>query len=134
MKSSTRATSVAEGYAYSDVKSPVRKGYQLDCPSLRASGKRFPALYPYPARRLVWSPLRASSDHCFIVGALRAQRPCQLSGHFPSQLARMSLLSFVNGHRGQNRSLWQLRRLRHVTCEMLFVKREGNFSLFVWDL
>jgi hypothetical protein len=39
----------------------------------------FPALYPYPARRLVWSPLRASSDHRFIVGALRAQRPCQLS-------------------------------------------------------
>ena len=100
VKSSTRA----EGYAYSAAKSSVRRGYQLDCPSLRTSGKRFPALYPYAARRLVWSPLRASSDHCFIVGALRAQRPCQLSGHFPSQLARTSLLSFVNGHRGQNRA------------------------------
>ena len=31
----------------------------------------------HSARRLVWSPLRASSDHCFIVGALRAQRPYQ---------------------------------------------------------
>ena len=29
---------------------------------------------------------------CFIVGALRAQRPCQLSRHFPSKLARFSLL------------------------------------------
>ncbi len=47
----------------------------------------FPGLYPYPARRLVWSPLRASSDHRFIVGALRAQRPYQLSRHFPSKLA-----------------------------------------------
>jgi len=26
----------------------------------------------------------------FIVGALRAQRPCQLSRHFPSNLARYS--------------------------------------------
>ena len=38
----------------------------------------FPAPYPYPARRLVWSLLRASSDHSFTLGALRAQRPCQL--------------------------------------------------------
>jgi hypothetical protein len=52
----------------------------------------FPALHPYPARRLVWSPLRASSDHRFIVGALRAQRPCQLSRHPPSEL--VGLLSW----------------------------------------
>ena len=32
-------------------------------------------LYTHSARRLVWSPLRASSDHRFIVRALRAQRP-----------------------------------------------------------
>ena len=51
----------------------------------------FSALYPYPARRLVWSPLRASSDHRFIVGALRAQRPYQLSRHSPSELACLSL-------------------------------------------
>ena len=40
-------------------------------------------LHPQPhlARRLVWSPLRASSDHRFIVGALRAQRPYQLPRH-----------------------------------------------------
>ena len=31
----------------------------------------------------MWSPLRASSDHRFIVGALRAQRPYQLSRHSP---------------------------------------------------
>jgi len=29
----------------------------------------------------LWSPLRASSDHRFIVGALRAQRPHQLPRH-----------------------------------------------------
>jgi hypothetical protein len=40
------------------------------------------------ARRLVWSPLRASSDHSFIVGALRAWRPCQLPRPSPSMLAR----------------------------------------------
>jgi len=47
--------------------------------------------HSHSARRLVWSPLRASSDHSFIVGALRAQRPCQLSRHFPSKLACLSL-------------------------------------------
>jgi len=31
------------------------------------------SLFSGPARRLVWSPLRASSDHRFIVGALRAR-------------------------------------------------------------
>ena len=43
-----------------------------------------------PTRRLVWSLLRTSSDHSFIVGALRARRPCQLSRHFPSQFAYFS--------------------------------------------
>ena len=38
-------------------------------------------LHPHYARRLVWFPLRASSDHCFIVGALRAQNPYQLLRH-----------------------------------------------------
>ena len=47
----------------------------------------FLTLCPHPARRLVWSPLRASSDHSFIVGALRAQRPCQLPRPSPSKLA-----------------------------------------------
>jgi hypothetical protein len=51
----------------------------------------FPVLYPYPAGRLVWSPLRASSDHSFTVGALRAQRPCQLPRPSPSKLARYTL-------------------------------------------
>jgi len=37
--------------------------------------------HPHSARRLVWSPLRASSDHRFIVGALRAQGPYQLPRH-----------------------------------------------------
>jgi hypothetical protein len=50
-----------------------------------------PTLYPYPARRLVWFPLHASSDHSFTVGALRAQRLCQLSRHSLSKLARFSL-------------------------------------------
>jgi hypothetical protein len=59
------------------------KGSGRSWPLLRASDDRFPTPYPYLARRLVWSPLRASSDHCFIVGALRAQRPCQLSRHLP---------------------------------------------------
>ena len=40
----------------------------------------------------MWSPLRASSDHRFIVGALRTQRPCQLSRHSPSEL--VALLSW----------------------------------------
>ncbi len=35
-------------------------------------------LYPHQRGGWLWSPLRASSDHCFIVGALRAQRPHQL--------------------------------------------------------
>ena len=35
-------------------------------------------LHLHSARQLVWSPLRASSDHRFIVRALRAQRPYQL--------------------------------------------------------
>ena len=51
----------------------------------------FPALYPYPARRLVWSPLRASNEGLLRPRVARAQRPCQLSRHSPSKLARFSL-------------------------------------------
>jgi len=49
----------------------------------RAKREQNSTFYPYPhlARRLVWSPLRASSDHWFIVGALRAQRSCQSPRH-----------------------------------------------------
>ncbi len=39
-------------------------------------------LHLYLARRLVWSPLRASSDHRFIVGPLRAQELSALT-YFP---------------------------------------------------
>jgi|CXWL01.1.fsa_nt_gi hypothetical protein len=39
-------------------------------------------LYLHSARRLVWSPLRASSDHCTTVGALRAQELSALT-YFP---------------------------------------------------
>jgi hypothetical protein len=49
----------------------------------RVGLRRNSSLCPRSARRLVWSPLRASSDHRFIVGALRAQRPCQPPCHSP---------------------------------------------------
>jgi hypothetical protein len=74
-----------------EVLAPSPQGVVWIYPLLRTSTERFfSPLYPYPTRQLVWSPLRASSDHRFIVGALRAQRPCQLSRHFPSKLARSS--------------------------------------------
>jgi hypothetical protein len=40
-------------------------------------------IYPSSARGLALSPLRASRDHCFIVGPLRAQRLCRLSRLLP---------------------------------------------------
>ena len=112
---------------------------QMRAGSDNARVQRGLPLHLYSARRLVWSPLRASSDHrrsncsfqacllllswkdthvglsaavergpsrarvpgaqdqhgCpsnpFIVGALRARRPCQLSRHSPSKLARVLL-------------------------------------------
>ena len=49
----------------------------------RPSSRIFPILYFIFKGSLVDPRLRASSDHRFIVGALRAQRPCQLSRHLP---------------------------------------------------
>jgi len=43
----------------------------------------------------MWSPLRASSDHRFTVGALRAQRPCQLSRHSSFELAPVHTYKMV---------------------------------------
>ena len=48
-------------------------------------GSDFPALYPYPASRLVWSPLRASNEGLLRSRVARAQRPCQLSSPLPFQ-------------------------------------------------
>jgi len=63
-------------------------------PSQCARPTRGYLLHPHSARRLVWSPLRASSDHRFTVGALRAQRPCQLSRHSLFELAPVHILKW----------------------------------------
>jgi MarR family transcriptional regulator, 2-MHQ and catechol-resistance regulon repressor len=66
------------------------------CPPTPRTGLRLSStLHPHPARRLVWSPLRASSDHRFIVGALRARRPCQLSRPSPLTIRSSADYSFA---------------------------------------
>ena len=70
---------------------PLFKGRPGSVPTCARRTRWAITLHLQPARRLVWSPLRASSDHRFIVGALRAQRPCQLSRRSPSKLSRYTL-------------------------------------------
>lgn len=56
---------------------------------------------PYSARRLMWSPLSALSDHRFLVEAQRAQRPCQLFRYSPFNLPRALIFftGLAQGHR-----------------------------------
>ena len=57
----------------------------------------YPEFHPHSARQLVWSPLRALSDHSIIVGAQRAQRPCQLPRISPSKLDYFSHKEVADG-------------------------------------
>jgi hypothetical protein len=93
------------------------EGYQLDCPSLRTSGKRFPALHPYPARRLVWSPLRASSDRCFPIFSPEG-------GLDWSPTARIQ--------RGESATARCTSIGDHLACPLLF--QACSFSLQGWGL